>query len=121
MGCKLTTSSYLTAGKNYEVSFKAKSDRSRSLIVGIGMNEEPYTNSSSTVDLSSSWQTFTKTLSASGFGGSNSRVILRWVGMRDRSIWMMFLCRIVTTTCDGNLNNGDFNKAKIAGLEMLQM
>ena len=70
----------LTAGKKLRSKFKAKSDRNRSLIVGIGMNEEPYTNSSSTVDLSSSWQTFTKTLSASGFGGSNSRVYFEMGG-----------------------------------------
>ena len=103
----------LTAGKNYQLTFKAKSDRSRSLIVGIGMNEEPYTNSSSIVNLSTTWQTFTKTLSASGFGGSNSRVYFEMGGDAGQ-IYLddVSLEELSTTTCDGSLNNGNFERGQ---------
>lgn len=64
----------ITNGKSYILSFKARTDGNRSMIAGIGLNEAPWTNDTELVTLISNWQTFEYTLSASNFGGNNSRV-----------------------------------------------
>lgn len=62
-------------GKTYKLSFKARSDGNRTMFAGIGLNEEPFTNQSNTVNLTTQWQTFELTLSSSSFGNANSRVL----------------------------------------------
>ena len=68
-----TTSSSLSEYSSYQFSFRAKSDRTRTMIAGIGLNEQPYTDQKEVVTMNTSWQTFTLDLTA-WFGGSNSRV-----------------------------------------------
>ncbi len=64
----------INQGKTYQLSFKAKSNRNRTMVAGIGLNETPFTNSSESINLTTEWQTYELILPASNFGGSNSRV-----------------------------------------------
>ena len=64
----------ITQGKIYVLAFKARTEGSRTIIAGIGLNEAPWTNDTELVTLTSDWQTFEYTLSAANFGSSNSRV-----------------------------------------------
>jgi len=65
----------LVQGKNYILSFEASSDRSRTIIAGIGLNEGAFTSASEIVNLTTAKQTFTLNLSTLAFGGANSRVL----------------------------------------------
>lgn len=62
------------AGVNYQLTFTAWSDTNRPLIAGIGLNEPDWTNTTQTVNLTSTPQTFTLDLT-SNFGSANSRII----------------------------------------------
>ncbi len=65
----------ITQGTNYILTFNASSDRERTILAGIGLNEDPFTNTAPTVNLTTETQTFTLQLSAADFGGANSRVL----------------------------------------------
>lgn len=65
----------LVQGKNYILSFEASSDRARTMLAGIGLSVDPFTNDSKSVNLTTTKQTFTLELSAVAFGGANSRVL----------------------------------------------
>ncbi|MGB5354791.1 MAG: carbohydrate binding domain-containing protein [Woeseia sp.] len=65
----------ITEGETYILTFKARSDRTRTMLAGIGLNEAPFTNVAETVNLTANWQTFTFVLTATGFGNANSRVL----------------------------------------------
>jgi len=60
---------------NYILQFVASSDRNRTLIAGIGLNENPFTAATEVVNLTTEPQQFTLNLIASGFGIPNSRVL----------------------------------------------
>ncbi len=62
-------------GATYTLVFDASSDRERTMLAGIGLNVNPFTNTSQSVDLTTETQTFTLTLSATDFGGAQSRVL----------------------------------------------
>ena len=64
-------------GQNYLLSFEASTGEgaTRKMIAGIGLNEEPWTNSTKTITLTNETQTYTLSLSAAAFGGANSRVL----------------------------------------------
>ena len=64
----------ITSGQTYTLRFDAWSDRDRTLIAGIGLNESPWTNTIETVNLTSSSQSYVLTLTAN-FGLANSRVL----------------------------------------------
>ena len=65
----------ITQGKNYTLSFSASSDRARTMLAGIGLNEAPWTAVTQTINLTTTSQTFTINLSSADFGGANSRVL----------------------------------------------
>ena len=65
----------LTEGTDYILTFDASSDRNRTMVAGIGLNVVPFTNTSDSVDLTTTMQTFTLSLNATGFGGPDSRVL----------------------------------------------
>lgn len=65
----------ITQGQNYVLKFEASSDRARTMVAGIGLNQDPWTNDTKVVNLTTAKQTFTLNLSAATFGGANSRVI----------------------------------------------
>lgn len=70
----------ITQGKSYTVTFRAKSDRSRSIFVGIGLNEDPWTNVKESAALTTEWQDFEVTLTATDFGGDLNRVFFELAG-----------------------------------------
>ncbi|MEW4922329.1 carbohydrate binding domain-containing protein [Algibacter sp. 2305UL17-15] len=71
----------ITPGATYALSFEASSDGNRTMLAGIGLNQDPWSNNVSEVNLTSTPQTFTLELkatdpaSSTDFGGANSRVI----------------------------------------------
>ncbi len=65
----------LTQDENYVLTFDASSDRARTIIAGIGLNVNPFTNVNETVNLTTDTQTFTLEFNATGFGGVDSRVL----------------------------------------------
>ena len=65
----------LTQDENYILTFDASSDRNRTIIAGIGLNVAPFTNTTQTINLTADTQTFTLNLTATGFGGADSRVL----------------------------------------------
>jgi hypothetical protein len=64
----------LTQGNTYRLTFDAWSDVNRSIVVGIGLSANPWTNQSVTRNLSSSAQNYSIDLIAN-FTNSNARVI----------------------------------------------
>ena len=65
----------ITQGASYTLTFKAKSNGNRTMLAGIGLNQDPWTNNTESVSLTSEWQTFTLILAAADFGNANSRVL----------------------------------------------
>ncbi len=65
----------ITQGTNYILTFDASSDQARTMLAGIGLNEDPFTNTAPEINLTTETQTFTLQLAASDFGGANSRVL----------------------------------------------
>ncbi|WP_420319767.1 carbohydrate binding domain-containing protein [Flagellimonas sp.] len=65
----------ITQGTDYILTFDASSDRSRTILAGIGLNEAPFTNTNQSVSLTTDTQTFVLNLSATDFGGANSRIL----------------------------------------------
>lgn len=63
-----------TVGVNYQLTFTAWSNTNRPLIAGIGLNQPDWTNTTQTVNLTSTPQTFTLNLT-SNFANANSRII----------------------------------------------
>jgi endoglucanase len=63
-----------TQGVRYKLSFKASSNRARTLVAGIGLNQDPFTADVKTVNLTTAQQTFEVFLT-SNFANANSRVI----------------------------------------------
>lgn len=63
-----------TAGVNYKLKFSAWSNTSRPLIAGIGLNQDPWTNTTQSVTLSTTSQVFELTLTAN-FSSATSRII----------------------------------------------
>jgi endoglucanase len=66
----------IVEGENYILEFDAStgSGNTRTMIAGIGLNEEPFTAETQTVNLTDQTQTFTYQLTANA-GGANSRVL----------------------------------------------
>lgn len=64
----------LIADTDYILTFDARSDDARSIIAGLGLDQDPWTNITETVALTSEWTTYTLYLTTTGFGGENNRV-----------------------------------------------
>jgi len=99
-------------GKTYKLTFKAKSNVDRTMVAGIGLNQDPWTSKTETVNLGSEWQTYTLTLAASDFGNENSRVLFD-MGAEVGEVYiddvLLEETAAVTNPFDsGLLNNGDF-------------
>jgi hypothetical protein len=65
----------LVADTVYTVSFKAKASVARTMLAGLGLYHDPWTNVAESVSLTTEWQTFTLTQTTTGFGDDNSRVL----------------------------------------------
>lgn len=62
-------------GKTYTLTFDAWSDRSRTIVSGIGLSKDPWSNDTETVNINTTRTTYTLTLSSSDFGAADARVI----------------------------------------------
>ncbi|WP_296342336.1 carbohydrate binding domain-containing protein [Winogradskyella sp.] len=65
----------IVADQTYVLTFDAWSDGNRSIIAGIGLSGGSFANTSQPVDISSVRTTYTLTLTASGFGATDARVL----------------------------------------------
>jgi len=63
-----------TSGVGYKLRFKASSDRTRTMIAGIGLNQAPFDSATQQVNLTTTLQTFELSLT-SNFASATSRVI----------------------------------------------
>lgn len=63
-----------TSGVRYKLTFKASSNRPRTLVAGIGLNQAPWDNATQTVNLTTTEQTFVLNLT-SNFASQTSRII----------------------------------------------
>jgi endoglucanase len=63
-----------TSGVRYKLRFKAQSDRSRTIVAGIGLAGAPWDSATQTVNLTSSLQSFELSLT-SNFASAQSRVL----------------------------------------------
>jgi len=63
-----------TSGVAYKLRFKASSNRNRTMVAGIGLNQDPWTNTTQTVNLTTTQQPFELALT-SNFASPTSRVI----------------------------------------------
>ncbi|WGK65711.1 carbohydrate binding domain-containing protein [Croceiramulus getboli] len=62
-------------GSTYTLTFDAWSDRSRSIVAGIGLSGGSFANTTETVNIDTNRQTYTLTLTANGFGAPDARVL----------------------------------------------
>jgi len=62
------------SGVGYKLRFKASSNRARTMLAGIGLNQDPWTNVTQPVNLTTTQQTFELSLT-SNFASPTSRVI----------------------------------------------
>ncbi|MEP2650941.1 MAG: family 16 glycosylhydrolase [Paraglaciecola sp.] len=65
----------LVADETYIVSFKARASVDRTIIAGLGLNYDPWTVVSETVSVSTNWEPYSLTITTTGFGGENNRVL----------------------------------------------
>ncbi|WP_133471236.1 family 16 glycosylhydrolase [Paraglaciecola marina] len=65
----------LLADETYIVSFKAKASVERTILVGLGLNYDPWTNVAETASLTTDWVSYSFTITTTGFGGENNRVL----------------------------------------------
>ncbi|MFD2561039.1 carbohydrate binding domain-containing protein [Aquimarina rubra] len=61
--------------ETYVLTFDAWSDRARSIVAGIGLSGGSFANNSQPVNITTDRQTYTLTLTASGFGAADARVL----------------------------------------------
>ena len=95
-----------TSGKSYKLTFDAWSDRSRTIVAGIGLNQDPWDSVTQNVNLTTTSQTFVLTLTST-FANANSRIIFDmgaaagYVGIDNVKL------EEVTTTCNNGVMDGD--------------
>jgi hypothetical protein len=65
----------LVPDTTYQLSFRAKGSVARTMLAGLGLNADPWTNVTENVELTTEWQTFIYTITTTGFGDDNSRVL----------------------------------------------
>ena len=63
--------------------FEARSDDSREIIAGLGLDKEPY-NKTETISLTPDWTVYELTITTAGFGGDNNQYSLIWARQRVR-------------------------------------
>ncbi|ULC58447.1 PKD domain-containing protein [Flaviramulus sp. BrNp1-15] len=100
-------------GKNYTLNFDASSDGNRTMLAGIGLNQDPWTNDTQSVNLTSETQSYTLELSSAAFGGANSRVIFDMGA--DLGVVVIDNVSLFCNDCDGGGGTGGSCPAPPAG------
>jgi len=62
-------------GNTYTLTFDAWSDVNRSVIAGIGLSADPWSNKTETVNITTTRTTYSIILTAEGFGAADARVL----------------------------------------------
>ena len=78
----------LAPDTSYNVTFKAKSSIARTMIAGLGLYHDPWTNAGESVALTTDWQTFTLAQTTTGFGDKASRVLFDMGGAQGGQVWI---------------------------------
>ncbi len=65
----------IVEGSTYKLTFDAWSDRSRSIVAGIGLSGGSFANTTETVNITDTRATYELTLTATGFGAADARVL----------------------------------------------
>jgi hypothetical protein len=101
----------LVPNSDYIVSFKAKSSIDRTMIVGLGLYHDPWTNAGEPVSLTTAWQTFTLSQTTINFGDDQSRVLFDMGGDQGGEVW---IDDVSVLTADGIelVANGDFQSGE---------
>ena len=101
----------LVPNSEYRVSFKAKSSIDRTMIAGLGLYHDPWTNVGEPVSLTTAWQTFTLTQTTTDFGDNQSRVLFDMGGDQGGEVW---IDDVSVLTADGVelVTNGDFQSGE---------
>ena len=101
----------LVPNSDYTVSFKAKSTIDRTMIVGLGLYHDPWTNAGEPVSLTTAWQTFTLSQTTIDFGDDQSRVLFDMGGDQGGEVW---IDDVSVLTADGIelVANGDFQSGE---------
>ena len=103
----------LVPDETYTITFKAKSSINRTMIAGLGLNHDPWTNVAESVALTTEWQTFTlaqtSTADGVGFGDDDSRLLFDMGGEQGGYIWIDDVSVISNGDSDNciSIANGD--------------
>ena len=97
----------LVPNSEYRVSFKAKSSIDRTMIAGLGLYHDPWTNVGEPVSLTTAWQTFTLTQTTTDFGDDQSRVLFDMGGDQGGEVWIDDVS-VLNTDGEELIINGDF-------------
>ena len=110
----------ITQGETYTLTFKARSDGTRTMLAGIGLNQDPFTNVTATVNLTAEWQTFEFEFTATDFGNANSRVLFD-MGADTGLVLIDDVSLVVSTGGGGGAGdiaiNGGFEAGDFSGWE----
>ena len=101
----------LVPNSDYTVSFRAKSSIDRTMIAGLGLYHDPWTNAGEPVSLTTAWQTFILTQTTTDFGDDQSRVLFDMGGDQGGEVW---IDDVSVLTADGIelVANGDFQSGE---------
>ena len=101
----------LVPNSDYTVSFRAKSSIDRTMIAGLGLYHDPWTNAGEPVSLTTAWQTFTLSQTTIDFGDDQSRVLFDMGGDQGGEVW---IDDVSVLTADGIelVANGDFQSGE---------
>lgn len=95
-----------TIGTTYKLTFLGFSDTNRTLVVGLGLNEAPWTAVTQTVNLTTTGQTY-ELIFTTNFANNNSRIIFDmgaatgFVGIDN------VMLELFTTTCNNGVQDGN--------------
>ena len=101
----------LVPNSEYRVSFKAKSSIDRTMIAGLGLFHDPWTNVGEPVSLTTAWQTFTLTQTTTDFGDDQSRVLFDMGGDQGGEVWIDDVS-VLNTDGEELITNGDFQSGE---------
>jgi hypothetical protein len=96
----------LTSDVDYVLSFSARSDEGRTLIAGLGLDGDPWTNATETVTITSDWMTYTIALTSAGFGGEGNRLFFD-MGADAGQVQLDNISFVVGTQDPISANSGD--------------
>jgi len=110
----------LVPDETYTLTFRAKASVARTMLAGLGLNHDPWANVVETVSLTTGWQTFTYTITTTGFGDADSRVLFDM----GAEVGTVFIDGVSLTVAGGGggggatgelTTNGDFETGDFTG------